>query len=456
MSSQRTNPVPEVESISLIPFEEVGSQAGRMAEMVTTWQNDHYEKYDPLVWADKEKRRVRRKAFCEASFYLLFLDKFGKGDRAPELTDFIVETVNDREFFELLPREPDKLLKHGYPFVYVKSRGELGEQAQAVLDQTLASKTPWSRERAPHRQLDLYYFLQELDLDPDVFDPETIIKYSNAHHQPDLVEVNVRQLYALTHNVMYYTDFGIGSEGFPDTTVPYDLSTTLAGLTLRCMANRDTDATVELLMCGVIQRQMDPEFVQFVCSWLREVSKDYDTIPGPGLQEFGAIAPDETAQTENKATLGDWSDEQEEWVQHYHTAVAAGLCFNVIERDWDDLVETGPTRSLDYERHADQLFELGKLIHQLSEYELDLASVTMQELADSPVVEAYDDVFEACRAFLERQRTYDDQVGFWTNERYLYVAGGGGTEASFESDLMQPCTDRCEEALEAASKILDR
>jgi len=420
---------------------------------VTTWKDDHAHEYNPLVWADKEKRRIRRKAFAESSVYLHLLSNLGKLDWAPRLSDLIVEAVNDRNYFELLPREPELILKYGYPFVFVYGMDELRPEAQAVLDQTVESRTPRARERVPHRQLDFYYFLRHLDYDPDVLDAETILEYSNANFQPDVIESTVRQIYALTHNVMYYTNFGIESEKFPDTVVPYDLGTTLTGLTLRLMADNDTDAVVELLLCGVLQRQMAPSFVRFVLSWVREVSKGHDTVPGPGLQDLGASARDRVDPDLASDSIGDWDDDTDEWVQHYHTAVAAGMCFNVLERDWEELVRTAPSRELDHEAHADDLFRLGEVLLRLSEYELEEAASVLKEVAGTPTAEAYDDVLATATDFLERQRTHDGHVGYWTDERYLYVNGGHGDPDDFESQMMDPCTERCNEALRAASTI---
>lgn len=455
MTSQDASPVPEVDSIEFVAADNVAEEARALARRVTTWKDDHVREYNPLVWADKEKRRIRRKAFAEASVYLHLLSNLGKLDWAPNLSDLIVEAVNQRDYFELVPREPELLLKYGYPFVFVYGQNELTPEAQDVLDQTVESRTPWARERVPHRQLDYFYFLRHLDYDFDALDPETIIEYSNARFQPDVVESTTRQVYALTHNVMYYTNFGIESEKFPDTVVPYDLETTLTGLTLRLMADNDTDAVVELLLTGVLQRQMAPSFVRFVFSWVREVSKGHDTVPGPGLQDLGASARDRVDPELASDSLGDWDDDTDEWVQHYHTAVAAGMCFNVLERDWETVVETAPTRDLDHEAHADDLLGLGEVLRRLSEYELAEAAPLLKDVAGTPAAEAYDDVLATATDFLERQRTYDGHVGYWTDERYLYVNGGHGDRDDFESDMMVPCTEKCNEALEAAGEVLE-
>lgn len=451
MTSESESPIPKVESIELVSPDDVVDESRALARRVTSWQDDHADEYDPFVWADKEKRRIRRKAFAESAVYLHLLSDLGKLDWAPTLTDLLVEGVNDRNYYELLPREPELVLKYGYPFLFVYAVDELGAEAQAVLDRTLDGRTPWARERVPHRQLDLYYFLQHLDYDTAALDAETIIEYSNANFQPDPVEATVRQMYSLTHNVMYYTNFGVESEKFPDTVVPYDLETTLTGLLLRMMAENDTDAVVELLLCGTLQRQMAPSLVRFALSWVREVSKGHDTVPGPGLQGMGASKRDRVDPELGSGSLGEWDDDTEEWVQHYHTAVAAGMCFNVLERDWPDLVETASSRGLDHAAHADDLLRLGELLRRLSEYELEEAATTLKQVAGTPVAAAYDDVLATATDFLERQRTHDGHVGFWTDERYLYVNGGHGDPGDFEAEMMDPCTRRCNEALAAAT-----
>lgn len=453
---QPGNPVPDVRSFDLCPTDDVGSVARRMARTVTDWQEVRVDEYDPLRWEDKQKRHIRRGAFCEVAFYLYFLENCDRLDWAPRLTDDVVETVNDRRFFELLPRHAEMVQTMGCPFLLADRLDELRPQARETLKRVVESRPPWARERVPHRQLDLYYVLQEFGFDTRHLDPEVIIEYSNAAHPPSVVDSTLRQVYALTHNVMFYTGFGFGGEGFPDATVPYDLSTTLTGLTLRAMADANTDVVVELLFAGIVQRQVAPEFVRFVVSWLRAVSEDFDTVPGTGtgsgLVPSSDHAEDPQARPED---LGDWDELSEEWLQHAHTAMASGLCFNVLDRDWDAVRALDRCRELDHAAHGEDLLRIGDLLRLLRNYELEEAAVLMESLAGTPAADAYDDVFGRCVSFLDRQRTHDGHVGYWTDERRVFVAGGYGDEADFEREMMRRCTDRCEAAIEAAADYLE-
>lgn len=444
--------------MKFIPAKEVTPKAAQMTKRVSEWQVDYLDEYDPLLWKDKEKRRLRRKAFGELAFYLLFIEQLDINEgqnQTDQIKTHVTNIANDRRYFELLPRNSDMILKFGYPLAISQEIGELRTPAQIILRRVLETKSPWAEERLPHRQLDYYYLLQYLNYDTGEFDPETIIKYSNTHYQPSIIEVDLRAVYGLTHNIIYYTNFGIGGESFPNTVVPYDLSTLLTGLTLRFMAEQDTDIVAELLLCGIIQRQMSPQFVRFVFSWFHELSRGRTTVPGPGIKDLGATERQRIQNPDlHPEEMGEWNSNSKEWIQDYHTSIVSGMCFGVLKRSWGTLVENGPTKQLNHEDHSSQLMDLGKLVMLMSEYKIEKAAQLMKKLSGTPTVIAYADVFASCTDFLRRQQTHDGHIGFWTDERYLFT-GENRSQEQFEREMMQPCTELCEEALLATENSRD-
>ena len=450
--AERDHPIDATE---LVSPDEVVSEAAKLTDAAIDWNVENLDEYDPLTWVDKEKRHARRKGFRELSLFVRITSEISDRDELFDpLADYVTETVNDQRYYELLAREPKEVLRFGYPFVVPVNRDELDPQAETVLERTLEKDAPWAEDRFTFVDFNFYHFLRLTGYDIGPLDPDALLQNSNAQTPPNFLRISRRQMYALTHNIFFYTNFGTPHEGFPDTRVPTDLSTALTGLTLRFLASDDTDAVTELLICGLIQRQIDPEFARVVFSWLRSRTNDRGVVPGSGVRDATA-SPDQQVRNPDldADALGDWNDESQEWFHDYHTVLVSGTCFSMLERDWKDLRENGPTRGLDHDEqaHLDQLVALGKLIRLLSEYKLTDAAPLMKSLAGTPVARAYDDVFDTCVEFLRDQRTEDGHIGYFTDERYLYVTGGNDPE-DFERELLEPCTEQCEQALAAVEE----
>jgi len=442
-----------LDSADLVAPDDVVAEAAAMTDAALEWNRDNLEEYDPTIWEDRQKRHARRKAFGELAMVVQALDGMSDHDLLDPIVNHVVETANDRRYYELAARRPRGITQFGYPFALAVGHDRLGSDAEAVLERTMENQTPWAAERYPFTELDVHHLLCHLGYDSP-YDPDDVLAFSNAATPPNFVRTQRRQLYALTHDVFFYTNFGVPDERFPDTTVPFDLSTTLTGLALRFMAADDPDAVTELLLTGLIQRQLSPGFARVVFSWLRQIA-DGGTLPGSGVRDATA-SPDQQLEGPDPDALGDWNEDSKTWFRDYHTVVISMPCFVRLQRDWDVLREEAPTRSLDHDdqENLDQLLQLGKLIELLSEYKLTDAAPLMESLAGTPVARAYDDVFEACASFLRDQRTPDGHVGFFPDERHLFVAKGGSPE-EFEEKLRDPCTEQCERALEAVERSLE-
>lgn len=440
--------------MTVLPREEVVPVASELSAAAWAWNVDHLDEYDPLQWTDRAERHGRHKAFSELSMCLhLYRQLRDASDRVAPLEEHVVETVNDRRFYGLLGRHPERLLSYGIAFAAARDFGELSRGAETVLERTLSRRALWARERLPSVELNLYYTLRHLGHDAERLDPETILAYSNARNRPNVVAVERRQAYALTHDVYFYTNYGVEAPGFPATTVPSDLSTTLAGLTLRFMAAGDTDAVAELLLAGIIQRQLAPGFVRLVLSWLRAAADGRETVPGPGIRE--STGRHDNFPAEPDRSLDGMDDASERWLKDYHTVLVSGKCFAVLAREWESLVEAGPTRELEHAAHAEELLALGELVRSLAAYRLEDGAAILEELAETAVARAYADVYDTCVEFLRAQRTEDDHVGFFPNERHLYERRGGSAE-EFDRELRASCTERCEAAIEAAGRRPER
>lgn len=441
-----------LDSTDLVAPDDVVPAATAMADAAVEWNRDRLDEYDPSSWEDEQKRHARRKAFGELSLIVQALDGlYDREDLLAPVVDHVVETVNDRRYFELLARKPRGIVQFGYPFAVAASRDRLGAEAEAVLERTLERRTPGAGERYPFAELHTYHLLRHLGYDAHDLDPDAVLSLGNVGTRPNFVRMERTQLYALTHDVFYYTNFGVPDERFPAATVPADLSTTLTGLTLRFLAAGDTDAVTELLLTGLIQRQLSPGFVRVVFSWLRRAAEG-GTLPGSGVRDATA-SPDQRVEAPDPEALGDWNEDSRRWFRDYHTVVISAPCFATLRRDWDALCGEAPNRALDHDDQSnlDQLFRLGKLVELLSEYKLTDAAPLMESLAGTPVARAYDDVFDACASFLRDQRTPDGHVGYFPDERYLFEARGG-TPEEFERKLLDPCTEQCEAALEAVER----
>lgn len=400
---------------------------------ILDWLGPAAGRFDPLDWSDRQAVRIRRKAFDELSVCLYVLDALGDCEAPDALRRLVLDRVNDGRYHRLVCRNTDKFLLYAFPFAYAKTCGELDRSAEETVRRVLDERTVWSTERTPFRLVDLWHFCQLFDYDQDRYDLETVLQLSCLARPPDPVTASPVDVYALTHNVLFYHNFGVDHPSFPDGPTSYDLDASVTGLLLRSLAAENSDLVVELLAAGTAERVLSPTLIRLVVTWLVERVEDDGYVSGPTL--------------ENRPRPTSLDADQDPWLANYHTNLAVLIAIQIVRRAWSDL-ETEPGRTPDSVTDVEGFRQLGEVVHLLNEYDLAPAAKLLTEVSESPVVDRFPDVFEAAVDFLRRQRRPDGHYGFWTDEAALFLKSGGDRD-TFRSELLHPTTEACNEALDA-------
>lgn len=410
-----------------------------------SWLNSRASRFDPFNWSEARNRHARRKAFNEASLYLYVSHQLGFSHDVPDIEDLVRKRVNTREYCHLMQRKPREYLKFAYAVAYLSNRDTLDPRVDGITESILDEGVVWSVERPPYRMMDLWHFCRMYDYEQDTLDSQRILENSCLQHPPNPVYSDVRQAYALTHNLLFYHNFGVPHPNFPKHPAPYDLTDVLPALLVRFVAEDDLDVALELVTVGVLQQQLSPELVWPVMSLVAKKVQEHGYVPGPeragsacGIQR-GSDQPEDNPSNED----------EEHWKQHYHTNLVAGMTARILRDRWQNATEQSlmTTNGADYTFEA--LTELGQLLVALSEYDLRTSAQLTIELADSSVARAYDTVFDTAVSFLRAQKTTDGEYGYWTDEKQLYLCRESSV-SSLKNGAIAETTELCAKALEVA------
>ncbi|MFB6250742.1 MAG: hypothetical protein ABEI27_03480 [Halobellus sp.] len=422
------------------PLEDPRSTLSEIETIADEWIIDNLDQFDPFSWTALSGRNLRRKAFTELALHLYVARGVGETYSSSEPHDLVVDRANDRRYRDLVRRNPRELLKYTHPLTYAKVSGDLDGATATAVDSVLDQQTVWSVERVPHRQMDLWHFCLVYGYADCPIDKDAVLPLGSLNHPPNVANADLSDLYAVTHNLYYYHNFGVDHPAFPDDIAPYDLTTALVGGILRYIAVGNCDIVLELLLAGVLQRQVPPDLVRFALAWVRHLAAEPGYLPGP----------DEKPAELPSGDLESWGSEDREWARHYHTNLVGATATKVIKSraDWPELAESGD----DYRPSAELIdrIRLGQFLHSLSQYTLGLAARQLKGLVDADFSDPYATVLETGVRYLRQQQSSDGQYGFWTDEEAVYTVRGNNRDA-FREQMVQPVTEACSEAIEKYS-----
>lgn len=446
----------DVAPATVISQAELPGRTGDFARSIDDWIDEHAGYVDPFDWEDGDERYWRKKMFLEAAGYVLNVRGSGVEDPLPAVHDVVVDRVNDRRFAHKLLRSPRDLHHYAVPVLYGRYVDELDAAPAEALERTADLGAFRLAERLPMRRLEFWALSRYLSAlfggDYDWYDPEAILDASILNNQPNVARSTISDAYCLTHDVLFYNNYlGVCETAFPDGPAPYEATTLLRGLILRYMAADNCDIVSELVLSGVMQRQLSRGMVQLALSWLLEKAEPNGYVPGPELkkeQVMSKISLD-TPDVDDVGTRWDYDSREEAiWGKNYHTNIVAGTTAHFVHRDWEHLEDWSGAHTVADESFRRDVCRLGELLKSLGEYDLEGGARQMRALSDSPVRSEFQGVFEQAVEFLTDQRTRDGEYGYWADEEVVYTNAGNSTE-SFRAELVAPVTEACRAAIEA-------
>jgi hypothetical protein len=421
----------------------VGDSASSLRVRVDEWIEDHVAEFDPLDWADDEERTWRRKAFDEAAITVYSCDHVGSDRALPSVRNLVVDRANDPQYYELLYRNPRRFLKFSYPLGAARSYGALDAEAASAVECCLSGDTVWGVERPPWRMMDLWNFCTMYGYNDHGYDVDDLLALTNLRRPPSVIHAETEDVYALTHNVLFYHNFGTGAAAFPSEPTGYDLQGVLEALVCKYMARENCDVVAELVLSGVLEREIPPGLARTALTWFDAASEAYGYVPGPDVTKPNGPARDPDLDVGEGKGWEEMTDDEREWLYNYHPTLVVALLARVVERDWDALVaatdpgERPPT--------VEEAHRLGQLLQSLSEYQIEDAVEQFGAIRATEAAKLYPEVVDRAEAFLTEQHRDDGTWGYWPDERALYRQLNGAGD--FEAELLDPVAARCSEVL---------
>lgn len=450
----------------LIQEPDTPAKAAELARTVDNWFPSYIEYIDPFNWKQADKQYFRKKAFIELSAYLLNAQGVANERPFSEIHDLIIDRVNDRRFTHLMLRSSNELHHFYLPFIYAGYVDEIETSTALRLEKVIKQGRFWETERLQYRQQEYCFifkcFSELFGYSQSQYDANSSLENSLLDNQPNVVQSNLPDAYCLTHDIFFYRNYlGIFPEVFPDEPAPYEIGPKLRGLILRYMAEDNCDIVLELVLAGVLQRQISQEIVRFVLSWVEGKVDDYGYVPGPDQDKKARTnLPEIDKNTLNLGTNEDgdkWdyeSNHEKVWGDNYHTNAVAGMTARFIARDWDKLNELSFDHHLEDPAYRRDLTRLGQVLSSLGKYDLKNGAAQLKDLADSPVLMDFEQIAQEAVDFIESQRTLEGEFGYWTREEILYT-NTGRTSEDFRSNLVSPISEVCQTAVEAIKTETD-
>lgn len=437
---------------ALVSPNDVTNRAHDLAGTASEWLDSNSEYFDIFDWKDMKEKMWKRKAFNECALFLINAFDNGVDVETPELKELLIERVNDRRFAQLVQRNPCDFHHFAYPILYTEYVDALDPDVAAAFERVAKRGEFWSSEHLAYRLLEYCYLSRIIGVEY-AYDERDIVRYSMVNNQPNVVLSNHVDAYCLTHDVMFcnydrllYNGYrGYTGDGTPIPTENYDIGPTLRGLILRYMAEDNIDITLELLLSGVLQRQVSREMARLVLSWTTEKTRDVGFVPGPDAESLSLVSsPKLEGVREGAAWEYDHENNREaRWAKHYHTNIVAGITARVLARNWETLDSRTIDSGMEEPSYRRECLRLGEAVAALANYDLGTGSEKLLALTDSPIPDEFPVVFGEAVDFLKDQRTGTGEYGYWTEEEILYTNKDGKSRESFRNDLVKPVSETC-------------
>ncbi len=378
--------------------------------------------FDPFVWASREERYLRRKAFAELAIYCLVRQKFDGGDGSA-IGAFVIDRVAEPGFAELVLRGPRQFLLYSAAVLYAHAQGQLTADVRAAVETVLNGRTVWSCERPPHRMLDLWHFLNGYG-DPRAqrLNRDAIVAGSCLAFPPDPVDCTLSEAYALTHNLLFLHNFGCGGAGYMERPGGFALADVMQTQIVRWLAEPNFDIVFELVMTGLLENAVDPRLAHHAVGRLMQSFDAQGFIAGP--------RPPASETLPAPAIVPEGAGPFMDWALHYHTNLVVASALRVMRRTAIPHLEPIDDESLDRVAHA---------LTDLARYELVAGAAAIVDVEGSdPLLSR---IVGLARDYLARQRRGSGLYGYYLDEAKIHagtIRSDVPAQRLFEAELQRP------------------
>lgn len=271
------------------------------------------------------------KLLLEVGLFALICDRGGWcSDEARALACAVRAKSDTGKLAEILRRQPVQLTTLGTILIVLDCFGLTDEAERAALDVALTSPFLEAGERVPFRLLDRRWVLHQAGHGAVVDRPALLTSAACRVMHP--IYMSREDAYAITHSVMYATDFGAAP--LPAELAALELAQAVDACLAWTLAADDYDLVAELLLTQLL---LEGRFSEYGAIAWGECVAQWDALgflPSPSLSP-GAFS----------ALRGD--QERAQYAHHhmYHTVLVAGLlCDALLRVGWPAVSNPGPAR----------------------------------------------------------------------------------------------------------------
>lgn len=288
------------------------SPAGTLGQRATGWLAERAGYLDPAL-AAPDTALFSRKALVEVALLVGLRARLeGPLDASStRLLDVLVDVAARPSYRELVRRDRRALLLYAGTYAALRLCGREDEDLRHALTTTVDGRYATSFERVPYRHLDLLHTLELAGISSPAPDYAQVLPMTLLVADPNVWELSVSDLYAITHAVFYVTDFGQREVAWPAGTTTAGVTDLLLGCLALARAREDADLVGELLMCLTCVRAPVGDFESATRAWLHSWQEPDGRLEGPP-----GVIPRRLTEAD-----ADWGS----WATAYHTTIVGAL-----------------------------------------------------------------------------------------------------------------------------------
>jgi hypothetical protein len=272
---------------------------------------------------DSEEVLFARKAFVELALLVAYRVRLSPDpleDDYMALLDHVEDVASRASYRELLARDHGALLMYGLTYAALRTCGREQPEFRWIVEQAVAARYSLIRERVPFRQLDLLHFLHLAGIAHAGPSPDDVLRFTLLVSDPNVVELEDVDAYAITHAAFYAADFGLREPRWPEASDAAATLDLVEALTRRFRLERHTDLVAELVAASICLGAPQSPEIDRAWRFLREAQAADGRVSGPS----------DVIDEERAEALGGVG--YREWKTSYHTTMVVALAAIMARR----------------------------------------------------------------------------------------------------------------------------
>lgn len=293
----------------------------------TLWLASSLTYFDPTA-VSEDDQMFARKALVELALlvaYRIKLDPQPLDQNYRMLLEHVEHIAARPSYHEVIARDHRALLLYGLTYAALLMSGQDDPEYRWIITQAVKFRQPLIYERIPYRQLDLLHFLYIAGIEHDGPKFEDVFPFTLLAGNPNVIELDESDVYAITHSLFYITDFGFRSSAWSPRFNVDEAIELVTALTRRYRLCANADLIAELIASLICLDA--PPSVEVREAWdvLYSSQQPDGRIPGP---------PDIVFMSEDDSKD---NNAYKEWQTSYHTTIVVALAALMARRaEWDD------------------------------------------------------------------------------------------------------------------------